>query len=160
YDEHGGFYDHFAPPPVAAPDDGSDSSKWNESGFLFNQLGARVPAVIVSPWVQAQVDHTVYDHTSVLKTLEKLWGVDHLTERDHKATDVLALVGDVLRPDCPTRLGSPPPEPARAPLTAAQQAVLDQEPLEPRGNHYGFLHVAMKTDLELSGGTPAERAAI
>ena len=47
-----------------------------------------------------------------------------------------------------------------APLTEAQQALQDQEPLEPRGNHWGFLHVAMKTDLKMSGGTPAERAAI
>ena len=83
-----------------------------------------------------------------------------LSERDHKAKDLLDLVGSVLRTDCPTKLGLPSPEPARAPRTAEEQMILDQKPLEPRGNHYGFLHVAMKTDLELSGNTPAERAAI
>ena len=160
YDEHGGFYDHFPPPPAHDPDDGSDTSKWNESGFLFNQSGVRVPAVIVSPWIQAQVDHTDYDHTSVLSTIERLFGLDSLTERDRNAKDLHHLVGKVLRTDCPTKLGQPAPEPARAPLTEAQQALQDQEPLEPRGNHWGFLHVAMKTDLEMSGGTPAERAAI
>ena len=31
YDEHGGFYNHFPPPPAHDPDDGSDTSKWNEN---------------------------------------------------------------------------------------------------------------------------------
>jgi phospholipase C len=160
YDEHGGFYDHFAPPAAHAPDDGSDSSGFNASGFLFDQLGVRVPAVIISPWIQAQVDHTVYDHSSVLKTLEKLLGLDPLTERDHNANDVLHLVGNTLRTDCPTTLGRPAPEPVKPPRTAAQQMIIDQQPLPPSGNQIGFLAIAVKTDIEMSGGTPAERAAI
>jgi phospholipase C len=160
YDEHGGFYDHFPPFPAHNPDDGSDSSKWNKSGFLFDRLGVRVPAVIVSPWIQAQVDSRDYDHTSVLSTIERLFGLNSLTERDRNAHSVLDLIGKQLRANCPTKLGNPASEPARPALTEVQQAMRDQEPLEPRGNHYGFLHVAMKTDLEMSGNTPAERAAI
>ena len=96
----------------------------------------------------------------MLSTIERLFGLDSLTERDRNAKTLHSLIGTQLRTDCPTRLGNPAPEPARAPLTAAQQASRELEPLEPRGNHWGFLHVAMKTDLEMSGGTPAEHAAI
>ncbi|HXQ71279.1 MAG TPA: alkaline phosphatase family protein, partial [Pyrinomonadaceae bacterium] len=160
YDEHGGFYDHYPPPSAHAPNDGSDSSGLDNSGFKFDQLGVRVPAVIVSPWIQPQVDHTVYDHSSVLRTVEKIFGMDPLTDRDRNANDVIHLVGDVLRTDCPTTLSRPAPEPVRPPITAAQQMVTDLQPLPPEGNHWGFLAIAVKTDLELSEGNPAAQAAI
>lgn len=120
----------------------------------------RVPAVIVSPWINAQVDHTVYDHSSVLKTVEDLFNLEALTATDKNANDVVHLISSTMRTDCPTSLGRPAPEPVRPAVTAAQQMILDQQPLEDRGNHIGFLGIALKTDLEMSGGTPAERAAL
>jgi hypothetical protein len=65
YDEHGGFYDHVRPPIV--PDDrASVHDKEN-----FGQLGFRVPSVLASPYAPRNyVDHTLYDHTSVLRFLE------------------------------------------------------------------------------------------
>lgn len=58
YDEHGGFYDHVTP-PAAADDDPN-----------FRSYGVRVPALIVSPWViPGSVSHTVFDHTSIIKTI-------------------------------------------------------------------------------------------
>jgi phospholipase C len=58
YDEHGGFYDHVAP-PAAADDDPA-----------FRRYGVRVPAFVVSPWVaRGQVSHAVFDHTSLLATI-------------------------------------------------------------------------------------------
>ncbi len=58
YDEHGGFYDH-VPPPAAADDSPA-----------LRQLGPRVPAFVISPWVgKASVSKTVYDHTSIIKTI-------------------------------------------------------------------------------------------
>ncbi len=163
YDEHGGFYDHFPPPGAAQkvfpPDDGS-SSKYNESGFTFDQLGVRVPAVIVSPWINSQVDHTVYDHSSVLATIEYLFGLQPLTARDAHANNVVHLLSSTQNTAAPMSLGRPAPEAARPPITPAQQALLDQLPLGDSGNHIGFLGIAVKTDLELSGKTPAERAAI
>jgi phospholipase C len=163
YDEHGGFYDHFAPPGaeqgVVAPDDNS-SNKYNESGFTFEQFGVRVPAVIISPWINAQVDHTVYDHSSVLKTIEELFGLQPLTARDTNANNVVHLISSTLRTDCPTSLGRPAPEPVRPPVTAAHRMILDRQPLEPRGNHIGFLGIAMKTEHEMSGGTLPERVAL
>jgi phospholipase C len=66
YDEHGGIYDHVAPP--AAPDDDA----------AFRRYGVRVPALVVSPWVMRGVakvtrngaaERPVFDHTSIIKTI-------------------------------------------------------------------------------------------
>jgi phospholipase C len=60
YDEHGGFFDHVQPP--AAADDHP----------ALRGYGPRVPALVVSPWVgQRQASHTVFDHTSLIKTILK-----------------------------------------------------------------------------------------
>ena len=59
YDENGGFYDH-VPPPQAADD---------EPG-MFGSYGVRVPAIIVSPWIEPRtVSRTLFDHTSIIKTI-------------------------------------------------------------------------------------------
>jgi phospholipase C len=39
WDEHGGFYDHVAPPAAVAPGDAGPGSKYNEYGFTFEQYG-------------------------------------------------------------------------------------------------------------------------
>jgi phospholipase C len=60
YDEHGGFYDHV--PPPAAEDDSNDKA--------FHRLGPRVPALVISPLIgEGQVAKTVFDHTSIIKTI-------------------------------------------------------------------------------------------
>ena len=83
YDEHGGFYDHVPPPRAVPPDDVIA----RPSGFRFDRLGVRVPALLVSPWVGAgRADHTVYDHTSLLATLKKMLDLpSFLTARDAAA---------------------------------------------------------------------------
>ena len=59
YDEHGGFHDH-VPPPEAVDDDPEH----------FGRYGVRVPALVVSPWVQPRsVSHELYDHTSIIATI-------------------------------------------------------------------------------------------
>jgi phospholipase C len=59
YDEHGGFFDHV--PPSDAVDDDPE---------MFGRYGVRVPAMIVSPWVQpSTVSKTLFDHTSIIKTI-------------------------------------------------------------------------------------------
>jgi phospholipase C len=91
YDEHGGFYDHVVPPSENIPNpDGINSPVAGDPGasfvppFKFDRLGLRVPAVIASPWVRAgKVDSTRYQHTSVLATLKKMFGLPaFLTRRD------------------------------------------------------------------------------
>jgi phospholipase C len=92
YDEHGGIYDHVAPPANAvAPD-----SLAGKFGFDFKRFGVRVPTVLVSPWIEAGTVFRVpeagtpLDHTSILKTVETLWGLPPLTARDAAAPDVSA----------------------------------------------------------------------
>jgi phospholipase C len=73
YDEHGGFYDHV--PPPAAPDD---------NPRMFGRYGVRVPALIVSPWVQpGSVSTTLFDHTTVLKTILLRFAPDALSRPKH-----------------------------------------------------------------------------
>ena len=64
YDEHGGFYDHVAPP--AAVDDDHE----------FQRLGVRVPALLISPLVARESSATGllgpdfhFDHASIIKTI-------------------------------------------------------------------------------------------
>jgi phospholipase C len=163
YDEHGGYYDSVPPPSTVAPNDGSPNTL-NQYGFTFQQLGVRVPAVVVSPWIPiGTVDHTLYDHASVPATLERLFDFPPLTQRDANASDVSRLLSlAVSRTDCPLSVARPTPSvaEARPPLTDVQQAAIDLEPLPEHGNLPGFLAIMLKTDLELSSGTPAERAAI
>ena len=66
YDEHGGCYDHVAPPSGAVPPDNSAG----EISFDFTRFGARVPTVLVSPLIPAGTVFRVaagampFDHTS------------------------------------------------------------------------------------------------
>lgn len=104
YDEHGGFYDHVAPPGDVANPDGKTAGN-----FDFKQLGVRVPAVLVSPWLEKKVDHTVYEHASIPATLNRFWGLgDYLTERDKAANSFEGLLtGGTFRTDTPTKLKYP-----------------------------------------------------
>ena len=84
WDEPGGTFDHVAPPTVAPPDPAAPAG---ELGFTFERSGYRVPAVIVSPWVESgSVYNEEYRHTSLLATLRKTWGLgDALSQRDASA---------------------------------------------------------------------------
>jgi phospholipase C len=58
YDEHGGFFDHVHPPTA------------HDDRPAFRKYGVRVPALVVSPFTpRASVSNTVYDHTSIIKTI-------------------------------------------------------------------------------------------
>jgi len=134
YDEHGGYYDHVGPPAAVAPDDIPGHSILERNPFLrlllsftayakkiqalddgpttYDRLGFRVPAVIVSPYARpGHVTSTVYDHTSVLKLIERKWNLPPLTRRDAAATDPL----DALDFDNPPPFLIPPelPPPAK-----------------------------------------------
>src|SRR5450755_1938320 len=90
YDEHGGLYDHVAPPACVNPD-GLNSTA---PPFDFTRLGVRVPAVMVSPYIKAgtvigSADNTFYDRASIIATARKLFMPPSqdapLTERDKNA---------------------------------------------------------------------------
>jgi len=92
YDEHGGFYDHVVPPATVAPDD-------HTTTYDFTQLGVRVPAILISPWVDAGVHHTQFDHTSVLKYLCDKWGMPPLGNRTSTANSIGAALRATPRTD-------------------------------------------------------------
>lgn len=73
WDEPGGTYDHVPPGPVPPPDPAAPAG---ELGFTFDRSGYRVPAIIVSPWVQpGSVYNEEYRHTSLIATLRTVWGL-------------------------------------------------------------------------------------
>jgi len=98
FDEHGGCYDH-VPPPTAkdcAVAIGPDNKviardQTGGSGFRFDRLGPRVPAIIVSAYTPQQTRlHDVFEHTSVLNTLVNCFGLPagELGRRQSNALDV------------------------------------------------------------------------
>ena len=78
YDENGGRWDHVAPPVT---------DKWGP--------GTRVPAIIISPYAKrGYVDHTQYDTTSILRTIERRWNLKPLGPRDAAAHDLTPALVD------------------------------------------------------------------
>ncbi len=72
YDENGGSWDHVAPPVV---------DKWGP--------GTRVPTIIISPFAKKGfVDHTQYDTTSILRTIEQRWDLAPVASRDAIVNDL------------------------------------------------------------------------
>ena len=62
-------------------------SRPGEFGFLFDRSGYRVPAIIVSPWVEpGSVHNEEYRHTSLIATLRNSWGLgEPFSQRDASA---------------------------------------------------------------------------
>ena len=80
YDEFGGQWDHVSPPGQGS------STKGVHDAF---GPGTRVPALIISrSFDRSGVDHTVYDTTSILATIERSLGLAPLTGRDAKVADL------------------------------------------------------------------------
>ncbi len=94
YDEHGGLYDHCAPPTgVPAPDHGRGPGAEIQHAiehrraerFDFTMLGPRVPTVLVSPLIEpGTLVSRVHDHASLPATLRALFApaAPPLTRRD------------------------------------------------------------------------------
>jgi phospholipase C len=109
FDEHGGFFDHVSPPPAVPPGSG-ENPKLKTHNFPFDRLGVRVPALVISPYVAAAtIDHTQYDHTSILKTVDKVLGLNgslNLTGRVRAAADFSKMLALPLArsdiPKCPS----------------------------------------------------------
>ena len=104
YDEHGGFYDHVPPPPAVAT-----GSKGRAFGFTFDQLGPRVPAIIVSPLIpKNQIDHSQHEHSSIVSTLCDLFSLPTLNARSGATRGLKHLARlDTPRTDAPMTLPDP-----------------------------------------------------
>ena len=108
WDEGGGFYDHVPPPPAAAPDNvPPDIHVPPDEPGGYDRYGFRVPCLVASPYARpGHVSSVVYDHTSVLATIELKWNLPALTRRDAAASPLTDFVD----------LSKPPHFPAPAPL--------------------------------------------
>ncbi len=72
WDESGGFYDHVPPPQV---------DQWGN--------GFRVPTLVISPFAKlGWIDHTVMDHTSIMKFIADNWKLSYLTSRESSANNM------------------------------------------------------------------------
>jgi phospholipase C len=116
YDEHGGIYDH-VPPPACTPDGFVAQPDDTKTGkpFLFDRLGVRVPAVLVSPWIPPTVvpgvgaaGARIFEHASIPATVTDVFvpgfdqGPDKRSPREKQAErfiDLLTL--DQMRTDTP-----------------------------------------------------------
>ena len=86
FDEGGGFFDH-VPPPRVQDDTVLPADIEHKPDLTI--LGGRVPAITISPFAAAQVDHSgPYEHCSVLKMMEWRWGLEPMTLRDRTANNV------------------------------------------------------------------------
>src|SRR3954454_18870283 len=83
YDEWGGFFDHVRPPRVP------DIRNTADPNTDFGQMGIRIPAVTVSPWVRrGHVSHSIFGFESILKMIRYRYGIDPLTRRDAYAHNI------------------------------------------------------------------------
>ncbi len=146
FDEHGGFYDHVAPPSTISPGDEITDDDNNHHNFDFTQLGVRVPAIVVSPLIpRGIIDHTLYDHTSLPATVENLFGLKPLTNRDALANTLNHLLSlTTPRTDAPAILSDPPDSGFHCKEWETGSATLISKsltgPIEPTIR--GWLHIA------------------
>jgi phospholipase C len=67
YDEAGGYFDHVRPPQLDA----------------FG-LGIRLPTWVISPWAKpGHLEPTLYEHSSILKFIESVFGLPTLASANH-----------------------------------------------------------------------------
>ncbi|MEV5078260.1 alkaline phosphatase family protein [Streptomyces sp. NPDC056159] len=80
YDEFGGQWDHLPPPGPGSPTRGAHDA-WGP--------GTRIPALIISRSLpRSAVDHTVYDTTSIIATIERSYGLKPVATRDAVVNDL------------------------------------------------------------------------
>jgi phospholipase C len=106
YDEHGGFFDHVSPPTTA--DDFADQG--------FDQLGFRVPALVMGPYAKQGVVSTQFEHASCLKHLQNVFNLDPLYMRVDAATDLTDCI------DMDRLMANDPADPAEIPEVVVNES--------------------------------------
>jgi phospholipase C len=137
FDEHGGLYDHVAPPYAENP--------WpcdEVDGFRYDIMGVRVPTILVSPWIKERTvfrspTSNAYDSTSILATLLHWHGIPKarwcLGARTHNApTFENVFLRESARTDKPP---FSPPDKALAPESESQKLGDLHELMVPRLVH-------------------------
>ena len=160
WDEHGGFYDHVIPPSAPGTEE-----RGRDHGFTFEQLGPRVPAIVVSPLIPRNlIEHRPFDHTAIPATLRRVFNLPALGERDGLSGGVDQLAGLVARTDAPLTLpGVTPAGVAALAPTPLSAKIAPRHPAEllsddPEGNKAALLHSAVVQHLQVA--PPEQHAAI
>ncbi|MBR7827738.1 phospholipase C, phosphocholine-specific [Actinospica sp. MGRD01-02] len=96
FDENDGFFDHVVPPvPPTSAAKGASTVDVSLDLFAGNSeftagpygLGPRVPMLVVSPWsTGGYVNSEVFDHTSIIRFIEKRFGVSEPNVSDWRRT--------------------------------------------------------------------------
>ncbi|WJL95487.1 alkaline phosphatase family protein [Microbacterium sp. ET2] len=135
FDEHGGTYDHVAPPRAVPPV--ADAAP-GEMGFAFDRLGGRVPAIAVSAYTRAgTVINDEMHHGSVIATLARRHGLQPLNRRDAGANTLFSVL-NLSRPRHPATwptvhpMYHPPNPQAEEPIDVTSSPHRDK-PLSPPG---------------------------
>ena len=98
HDEHGGCFDHVAPPFTVPPEKNMEG----DLGFSFDRLGVRVPMVMISSFIKKNtIINDVHDHTSFIKTMSEKWKFEGLTDRDKNANSFASVFSDKKRDSYP-----------------------------------------------------------
>lgn len=135
FDEHGGTYDHVAPPWNAAVPWGGDSATpaptQSELGFGFDRYGVRVPLILVSPYIEANTvfragPATPFDHASVIATILTMTGIPRSDWKLGNRVQNAPTFEWVL-----TRSAPRTDTPRIQPSAAALAAIADDPPLDP-----------------------------
>jgi phospholipase C len=155
YDEHGGCYDHVAPPRATPP------GKVPTAPFNFDRFGVRVPAVLASPYIKQNTilrptNAVPFDHTSIIATLRKRFPDlgDPLTDRDKNAPHV----GDVLALASPDNLGPIKIDALAYTPTPAESALAQVQPVN--GMQEALTHLAANLPNTTGAATAADFQAI
>jgi phospholipase C len=161
FDEHGGFYDHQAPPATVPTGDDEQYSHPSYS-FDFARLGVRVPGIVISAYTQQATvigldpkDASVrFDHSSVLATVEKRFAMPSLTKRDQGANTLDVAINlpvpRLLPTEAPTTLPVIPPDSAVVGVVAAAEiaAAAGTAPLS--ANQTTMLALALSCELKIT----------
>jgi phospholipase C len=162
YDEHGGFFDH-VPPPAASPpgDDARNHDRaQNPMDCKFDQLGVRVPAVVVSPWIPPGslgskiFPGRYFDHSAIISTVRDCFDLPKpLTGRDAATPSIASVCSlSALRTDTPSSLNGPTtaPETTASAAMAATTAAATSSNEPPDHATEAFARIALSLDLAIA----------
>ncbi|MFL6679179.1 MAG: phosphocholine-specific phospholipase C [Burkholderiaceae bacterium] len=152
YDENDGFFDHMVPPtPAQTPTQGQSTVPTTHDFFAGSAsypagpfgMGQRVPMIVVSPWTRGGwVCSEVFDHTSLIRFIERRFGPGHGLRESNITPWRRAVAGDLTSafdfarpndavPALPATAGYLPPDKLRhdsyVPIPPSVQAMPGQE---------------------------------
>jgi phospholipase C len=152
WDEAGGFFDHVLP-PAAVP----TGSRGQAHGYMFDQLGPRIPAVVISPLCpKNMIEHRTLEHSVIPATVEQVFGLSPLTVRDGGIVGLQRLATlKSPRQNTPTTLPDPVAAPASATMVAPREPSLPLSTIQD-GWLFWVLRNAVKHHMEAAPGDSAK----